>query len=100
MAPLPDLPKGSDLLVPAEEAAGYLGLAAATLARWRLQGKYLPFVKFGSGKGQVRYRLRDLQTFIEASLRRSTSEEPPALGRAVGLVMAGRLPAPRGGHKR
>lgn len=100
IAPLPDLPKGADYLMPAQEAAGYLALTPNALAKWRCQGKHLPFVKIGSGKGQVRYRLLDLYQFIERSLRRSTSEEAPAKGKAMSLASASLFRLPRGKKSR
>ena len=53
----------SELLTP-REAAQFLGLSAGTLAIWRCRKRYgLAYVKVGS---RVRYRLRDLQAFIDA----------------------------------
>lgn len=53
------------------EAATYIGLKAPTLAGWRCKGYGPPFVKLG---GKVGYRVRDLEKWLERSLRRSTSE--------------------------
>jgi hypothetical protein len=45
------------------QAATYLGLAPQTLAVWRSRGRYaLPFIKVG---GRVRYRLSDLNRWLE-----------------------------------
>jgi len=79
-ARLQEIPLGADLLLTAEEAAEYLALSPEALARWRTEGSHLPFVKFGHGKGRIRYRLRDLDRFVERSTRRSTSEQPPRSG--------------------
>ena len=50
-----------------EEAAEILGVSTGTLSVWRSVGRYnLPFVKIGS---RVRYRLRDLDAFIERCTR-------------------------------
>ncbi len=50
-------------LVGPEEAAKILGISPGTLSVWRTTGRYnLPFVKVGQ---RVKYRLDDLQAFIE-----------------------------------
>ena len=47
-----------------EEAATYLGIKPQTLALWACTKRYdLPFVKVGRA---VRYRLADLDAFIES----------------------------------
>ena len=54
-------------------AAEYLGVAVRTLQWWRSVGRGPRFVKIGR---LVRYRIReDLDAYIEAGLRQSTSEE-------------------------
>ncbi len=53
------------------QAAKLIGLAPNTLEIWRLRGCGPRFVKFGRA---VRYRLADLETYIEAQTRQSTSE--------------------------
>ncbi len=65
-----------DLSAPRErlnnrEAANYLGLAAATLSKWRCHGDGPPFIKVGR---LVRYRRADLDAFLQAGLRLSTSD--------------------------
>lgn len=51
------------LLTP-REAAAHLGVAAGTLAIWRCKKRYaLRYVKVGS---KVRYRLADIEKFLEA----------------------------------
>ena len=57
------------------EAAKRLGLRVSTLRRWRWAGKGPSFLKIG---GAVRYDLADLEAFIEASRRRSTSDRGTA----------------------
>lgn len=54
-----------------EQAARHLNLSASTLAKMRLRGDGPPFVKFG---GAVRYRRADLEAYIAANMRRSTSQ--------------------------
>jgi len=51
------------------EAAEYLGVTAQTLAVWACTQRYsLPFIKIGR---LVKYRLDDLNQFIEDGLRTS-----------------------------
>ena len=59
------------LLTP-EQTAALLNLKAKTLARWRWTGCGPRFIKIG---GAVRYAESDLQTFIQAGLRLSTSDK-------------------------
>ena len=54
-----------------KEAAALMGLKVNTLEIWRLRGSGPRFVKFGRA---VRYRLDDLEKYIEAQTRQSTSE--------------------------
>ena len=52
-----------------EQAAEYLTVSPGTLAVWRSTGRYsLPFVKVGR---MVRYRLSDLNAWLEARSRES-----------------------------
>ena len=53
------------------DVAQILNLKVSTLRRWRWAGKGPRFLKFG---GAVRYDPVDLQDFIEASRRNSTSD--------------------------
>jgi excisionase family DNA binding protein len=56
------------------QAADYLSISGMTLATWRCRRKYnLPFVRIGSS---IRYRLSDLEKFLERGLH-SGSPEPP-----------------------
>jgi hypothetical protein len=54
------------------EAADALGLAPSTLAKLRLSGLGPAYLKLGR---RVRYRVADLNTYMQARLRRSTSED-------------------------
>ena len=54
-----------------QEAASVLNVKVTTLRRWRWAGKGPRFLELG---GAVRYSQADLYTFIEASVRSSTSE--------------------------
>ena len=59
-------------LVDETKAAQLLDLRVKTLRRWRWAGKGPRFVKLGSA---VRYRLADLDEFIAARRRTSTSDK-------------------------
>ncbi len=54
------------------EAAQYLGVSKAFLERDRWAGARIAFVRVGH-RG-VRYRQTDLDAYIDAQIRRSTSE--------------------------
>lgn len=54
-----------------EDAARRLNVKTATLAQWRWKGRGPAFVKIGVS---IRYRLSDLDTFIEDRLRSSTTD--------------------------
>jgi len=53
-----------------EQAAEYLGLATSTLNKWRCYGEGPVFLKLGRS---VRYRINDLDNFLEESEHASTS---------------------------
>jgi excisionase family DNA binding protein len=53
------------------EAAGYIGLKKSTLEAWRVRGEGPVFLKLGKA---VRYRKEDIDAFLEANLRKSTSD--------------------------
>ncbi|AZT83935.1 DNA-binding protein [Marinobacter sp. NP-4(2019)] len=55
-----------------KEAADYLGVSKAFLERDRWAGARIPFIKVGSRT--VRYRLSDLNSYIEKQVRLSTSQ--------------------------
>lgn len=59
-------------LLTTKEAADYLGLSKAFLERDRWAGARIPFIRVGSRA--VRYRLQDLDDYIEARVRTSTSD--------------------------
>lgn len=54
-----------------KEAAMWLGLKSNTLEVWRVYGKGPKFLKMGRA---VRYRLEDLNAYLETSVKNSTSE--------------------------
>jgi predicted DNA-binding transcriptional regulator AlpA len=55
-----------------EEAADKIGMAVSTLNKWRVKGFGPQFVKLGK---RVLYRDEDIETFIAAGIRSSTSQE-------------------------
>ncbi|MGB5183599.1 MAG: helix-turn-helix domain-containing protein [Xanthobacteraceae bacterium] len=61
-------------LLTVAEAATYLSLSASTLNKLRVKGGGPRYTKFG---GKILYDVRDLDQWIEAHKRRSTSEGKP-----------------------
>lgn len=61
-----------DKLLTTKQAAPLLGVSTAFLERDRWAGAQIPFIRVGSRA--VRYRLSDLNAFIESRLRVSTSQ--------------------------
>lgn len=53
------------------QAADYLGMAIATLNRWRCHGEGPMYLKIGRS---IRYRKSDLDEFLNSCERKSTSE--------------------------
>lgn len=58
-------------LLDTDQAAALLGIKKNTLEIWRVQGRSPRFLKIGRN---VRYRMSDVEAFLEASLRESTSD--------------------------
>jgi len=54
------------------EAANYLSVSKAFLERDRWAGARIPFIRVGSRS--VRYRLEDLENYIDQQVRLSTSD--------------------------
>lgn len=59
-------------LLDTKQAAQFLGLSKAFLERDRWAGAKVPFIKIG--ERAVRYRIEDLETYIESRIRVSTSD--------------------------
>ena len=55
------------------EAAKYLDVSRAFLERDRWAGARIPFIKVGSRA--VRYRLSDLEAYVDRQTRQSTSDQ-------------------------
>jgi predicted DNA-binding transcriptional regulator AlpA len=70
MGALSPKPRGSVLRTPA--AAEYLGLAVSTLEKSRLSGEGPKFVRIGARA--VGYIIEDLDDWLRARVRRSTSD--------------------------
>lgn len=62
----------SKALLTTTDAAEFLGVSKAFLERDRWAGARVQFIKIGSRA--VRYRLSDLEEYIEQQIRHSTSE--------------------------
>ncbi len=61
------------VLLTTKEVAVFLGVSLSTLARYRVNGTGPKFVKFGDEKQcTIRYREKDVETYINESLRAST----------------------------
>jgi hypothetical protein len=58
-------------LLNTNEAANYLGLSKAFLERDRWAGAKVPFIKIGNRA--VRYRIQDLDVYIQSRIRYSTT---------------------------
>lgn len=54
------------------QAATFLGLSKAFLERDRWAGAKVPFIKIGDRA--VRYRIEDLQNYVQSRMRFSTSD--------------------------
>ena len=66
-----DQPAKVETLLTTEQAAWLLRISRKTLARMRVEGRGPKFVKIGRC---VRYRQRDLLTWISTNTHQSTSE--------------------------
>jgi len=56
-----------DRLLAPQQAAAHLGISPATLAKWRCTRRYpLKWIKVG---GRVKYRLADLEAFIQSRMQ-------------------------------
>ena len=60
-------------LLTTAEAAAYLGVSKAFLERDRWAGARIPFIRVGSRT--VRYRLTELDAYLDAQVRFSTSDQ-------------------------
>ena len=65
----------ADACIRTPETAIYVALAESTLTKMRLTGDGSPFVKVGPRA--VAYRKSDLDSWLEARVRRSTSDASP-----------------------
>ena len=68
-----------ELLTPAD-LAKFLDMSEASLARWRSEGGGPSYIKLRGGRtGFIRYRVRDIEKFLELSARASTSDQGEAV---------------------
>ena len=58
-------------LINEREVESYIGISINTLRKWRWEGKGPQFVKLGR---RVMYRIQDVEAFIAAGSRSSTSD--------------------------
>ena len=57
-----------------KDTANVLHVEIKTLDNWRTQGRGPCFVRLGGPRGRILYRESDLTKYIEAAVRRSTSD--------------------------
>jgi excisionase family DNA binding protein len=55
-------------LLTVEQAAALVGISPWTLRKWRSKGQGPRFVRLGGAMGTVRYRRKDLDAYLEASV--------------------------------
>lgn len=68
-----ELPHGNEWsFLSAKAAATYLGITPLTLIKWRMAGRGPHYFKLGRN---VRYRINDLNEWIEERRRLSTSDK-------------------------
>ncbi|MFK5950222.1 MAG: helix-turn-helix domain-containing protein [Methylococcales bacterium] len=60
-------------LLTTEQAANFICMSKAFLEKDRWAGARIPFIKVGSRA--VRYRLSDLDTYLDSQVRQSTSDQ-------------------------
>jgi len=65
-----ELARPQATLMSVEQAADFLGLAVSTLNKWRCYGDGPTFIKMGRS---VRYRISDLNDYVENRQAESTS---------------------------
>ena len=61
-------------LINTDALAAVLGISPRTIERWRIEGFGPPFMKAGR---RVLYRECDVEAWLDAGRRFSTSESPP-----------------------
>lgn len=67
----------ADTLITADRAARRLGVSARTLRAWRAQGHGPLSVRLGPTGGTLRYRVADLDAWVESAMR-DTQPTPDA----------------------
>lgn len=56
-----------------KEAAEYLDKSEQTLRHWRNQGCGPPYIKYGAGRGSVKYLKEDLDAWVSDNFQRVSS---------------------------
>lgn len=64
-------------LLTKHDTATLLHVRTKTLENWRVRGVGPRFVRLGGPRGRVLYREVDVQAYLEAAVRRSTSDKGP-----------------------
>lgn len=67
------IPRIEHSLLKENQVAKKLNVSVATLRRWRWEGSGPQFRKL-NGTGSIRYTVDDIETYIDACLRTSTSD--------------------------
>lgn len=75
--------RGVVTLLTTQEVSELLGLQPRTLANWRWRGYGPRYLNLGGRR--IRYRLRDVEAFLESEVRTSTSNSHP--GQAAGSYL-------------
>lgn len=63
------------IAVPSSAAAQILGISPRTLSNWRVQGRGPRYVKVGSNRSPVLYRISDIEEWLDSRLVESGSKE-------------------------
>lgn len=61
------------MIMTREMAAEYLVVSVATIDNWTKGKPYLPFIKLGNS---IRYRAKDLETFLDGKVTARDNEVP------------------------
>lgn len=73
---------GDEFLLNTQQAALYLQVSESTLNHWRSDGDGPRFVRIGTARGAVRYRMSDIRAYVESRVFSSTAEAQMATAMA------------------
>jgi excisionase family DNA binding protein len=65
-------------LLDEHQVAAWLSISVRTLRNWRVQGGQIPFIRVG--RKSVRYRSNDVESWLDARVRTSTSDQSQGKG--------------------